>query len=61
MEKQCCTINVTEMEDGFRVEIKGEGVKEKCQSIMGSCCTGDGLKKFFQSCCGHGQNQGSCC
>lgn len=61
MEKQCCAINVTELEDGFRVEIKGEGVKEKCQSAMGNCCSGEGLKKFFHSFCGSGKGNATCC
>lgn len=61
MEKQCCAINVTEIEDGFRVEIKGEGVKEKCKGAMANCCSGEGMKKFFQSFCGSGKGDSSCC
>ena len=48
MNKECCNIKVAELENGYRIEITGEGIKEKCDS----CCTEENIKKCFQSCCG---------
>lgn len=61
MEKKCCEINVSEVESGYRIEITGEGVKEKCKSAMENCCSEEGLKKCFQSFCGTGKGDASCC
>lgn len=61
MEKQCCAINVTEIEDGYRVEIKGEGVKEHCKSAMSNCCSGEGMKRFFQNFCCSGKGNTTGC
>ena len=30
MDKKCCSINVTELENGYRFEITGDDLKEKC-------------------------------
>jgi hypothetical protein len=40
MEKECCQINVTELDNGYRIEITGEDVKEKCNcpQILQQCC-----------------------
>lgn len=41
MEKDCCTINVKEIDNGFRIEITGDNIKECCQTVIkkaGSCC-----------------------
>lgn len=61
MEKQCCAINVTEIEDGYRVEIRGEGVKEHCKSAMSDCCSGEGMKRFFQNFCCSGKGNATGC
>ncbi len=61
MEKKCCEIKVSEMEDGFRIEITGAEVKEKCKSAMENCCSGESMKKCFQSFCGTGKGEACCC
>jgi len=61
METNCCTINVSELEDGFRIEIKGEGVKEKCQDTMAKCCSAEELKKCVQFFCDSGKDKTKCC
>ena len=43
MEKQCCSVNVTELENGYRVEITGDDVKAKCKTIMENCCARGGM------------------
>ncbi len=52
MEKDCCDVKVTEIENGYRFEITGEEIKDKCKSIMGKCCTDSkSWKEFFKNCC----------
>jgi len=51
MNKDCCDIKVTEVENGYRVDITGEGVKEKCKTAFDSCSE-ENIKKCIQSCCG---------
>lgn len=51
MNKDCCNINVKETEDGYRIDISGEGVKEKCKTVFENCCTEEKLKSCFESCC----------
>lgn len=51
MEKECCNVKVTETEDGFRIDVKGEGLKEKFETVLKNCC-GEEMRKRFQSCCG---------
>ena len=50
MKKGCCTINVEEIEDGFRVEVTGEDVKEKCKTALETCCS-EKMKSMHTSCC----------
>lgn len=52
MEKECCNIKVTETENGYRFEVTGEEIKDKCKSIMEECCTdGKSWKELFKNCC----------
>jgi hypothetical protein len=51
MNKDCCDIKVTELKSGYRIDITGEDVKEKCKSVLENCCTDESLKKCFQACC----------
>ena len=44
-------LRVTEAEDGYRVEITGKDVKEKCKDLLESCCTAEDLKKCCDVCC----------
>lgn len=55
MEKECCNCKVTETEDGFKVEVKGEGLKEMVKSAFKNCCGENDDKKGFQFCCGSGK------
>ena len=55
MEKECCNVKVTETDDGLRIEIKGEGVKEKAATMLRNCCGEETGKKGFQCCCGSGK------
>jgi len=52
MNKNCCDVKVTEVENGYRIEVTGEGVKEKCKTVFENCCTEENIKKCFQGCCG---------
>ncbi len=52
MEKQCCSVNVTELEKGYRFEITGDDLKEKCKAAFENCCTVENMKKHFSGCCG---------
>lgn len=52
MEKECCNVKVTETEDGLRIDLKGEGLKEKCETFFKGCCGEEMKKKGFQFCCG---------
>jgi hypothetical protein len=40
MEKECCNIKITELDDGYRFEITGKELKEKCNclEILRNCC-----------------------
>lgn len=45
MEKECCTIKVTELDEGYRFEVTGPEVKDRCGCIPiihSACCTGTG-------------------
>ena len=55
MEKECCSVKVTETDDGLRIDIKGEGLKEKCETVFKNCCSEDMKKSGFQFCCGPGK------
>jgi hypothetical protein len=34
----CCSINFSELANGLRIEIVGEGMKEKMKAMMARCC-----------------------
>ena len=48
MGKDCCDVKVTEIDNGYRIEVTGEDIKGKCKD---TCCSPDDIKKCFQSCC----------
>ena len=51
-EKECCDVKVTELDDGIRVEIRGEGIKERCKVLNECGCTdSDTWKEFIKNCC----------
>jgi len=51
MEKNCCNIKVTEIEDGFRFEVTGKDVKDKCK-IFTDCCTDEkSCEEILKKCC----------
>lgn len=47
MEKQCCSVNVTELENGYRLEITGDDIKEKCAAMMENCCARGNMMDCF--------------
>lgn len=52
MNDECCNIKVTEMDDGYRVEVTGKKFKDHVQSVMKKCCTeGKPWKEFMKDCC----------
>ena len=55
MEKECCNVKVTETEDGYRIDVKGEDLKEKFETVFKNCCGDEMKKKVFQFCCGSGK------
>lgn len=52
MDKQCCNVNVTELDNGYRFEITGSELKEKIKTHLEKCCTEENLKNHFSQCCG---------
>jgi len=52
MNKDCCNINVKELENGYSIEITGKDVKTKCKAVFESCCTDEKIKDCIKSCCG---------
>lgn len=42
MEKDCCNIKITEIENGYNIQVTGDKVKECCEVAMkekDGCCT----------------------
>lgn len=60
MEKQCCNFRVTELEDGYRLEVTGQDVKDRCKTFFEKCCTGENMKNCFQMFGSHGKDKGCC-
>lgn len=52
MEKDCCEIKVTEIEKGFKIEVTGDEISNKCKTAFRQCCSGEAMKKCFHSFCG---------
>ena len=53
-EKECCDIKIkmTEIENGYRLEVTGEGIKDKCRPFVENCCTDEkSWQEFMKSCC----------
>ncbi len=55
MEKECCNFKMTETEDGYRIDIKGENLKEKFDTVFKNCCSEEMKKKMSHFCCGPGK------
>ena len=52
MEKECCNMKVTEIEDGIKIEITGKDIKNKCKAMMQNCCCDEeSVQKIIKSCC----------
>ncbi|MBI5416480.1 hypothetical protein HZA55_00805 [Candidatus Poribacteria bacterium] len=52
MEKECCNLKVTEIDNGYRIEVTGDEVKEKCKTILEKCNTdGKSCIDLFKNCC----------
>ncbi len=60
MEKKCCNASITELENGYRVEITGDDVKGNCKSMFEKCCMDEKMKGMFESCCGTKSEKGCC-
>ncbi len=52
MKKECCNVKVTEVDNGYRVDITGDDIKEKCKTIIENCNCEEKIKKCFETCCG---------
>jgi hypothetical protein len=52
MEKQCCNVNVTELDNGYRLEITGDEIKAKCKTMIENCCAEGNMKNWISACCG---------
>ena len=52
MDKKCCGFDVTETENGYRVEITGDDIKGKCKTMFEKCCADEKMKTWFSTCCG---------
>ena len=51
MGKGCCDVKVSELKDGYRIEVTGKGVKEKCRSLIENCCSQEHIERCFQAWC----------
>lgn len=38
MKDDCCNMKVTEIKDGYRIEITGKDIKGKCKEMITNCC-----------------------
>jgi hypothetical protein len=52
MDKKCCSFDVTELENGYRVEITGDDIKDKWKTIFEKCCADEKIRDCFSACCG---------
>ena len=57
MDKKCCSFDVTELENGYRIEVTGDDIKEKWKTIFEKCCTDEKIKNCFSACCGKKQQR----
>ncbi len=55
MDKKCCSFDITETDTGYRIEITGDDLKEKCKNMFAKCCTDETTKNWFATCCGKKQ------
>lgn len=55
MEKECCNIKVSETEDGYNIDVKGENLKDRFETFFKGCCGEEMKKKMSQFCCGSGK------
>jgi hypothetical protein len=53
MEKECCQVNVTELDDGYRIEITGKNIKERCNcwELIEKCCKDRRTASSGEDCC----------
>ncbi len=52
MDKDCCNIKVTETQKGYRFEISGKEIKDKCKAFMEKCrAGGKPWEEFIKKCC----------
>jgi len=52
MDKECCNMNVTEIEEGIRIEITGKDIKDKCKVLRQKCCCDQDIaQKIIKTCC----------
>ena len=52
MEKDCCNMKVTEIDDGIKIEITGKDIKDKCKVMMKNCCTDEKIcEEVIEKCC----------
>jgi hypothetical protein len=53
MEKECCQVKVTELDDGYRFEITGKDIKGKynCWEIFQKCCEKQQKDGDSSACC----------
>ena len=51
MSEQCCEIEVTVIEGGYRVEITGEALKCKCAPALDKDRIAECIRKCLESCC----------
>jgi hypothetical protein len=52
MEKDCCNMKVTEIENGYCIEITGKNVKEKYAKLMKNCCSDvKSCEEILMKCC----------
>jgi len=50
MEKKC-NVGITHLENGYRLEITGDEVKNKFKAFFESCFTPERIKECFHGCC----------
>ncbi len=44
-DKKCCSVDFTETEEGYRIDLTGEKIKDCLSSFMKCCCKKDDAKE----------------
>ncbi len=46
-----CEIKVTELDNGYQIQVTGDEVKDRCKDLKDKCCDEKTVKKMISCCC----------